>query len=160
MAVLKETADNSPNLKVYSCAAWAGLEALLCKILRIHFLSVHFSTIPKVCPCLHGLLWLHPHPCSSRRLEKGVKKQGQDTWTNYPLRKVPWPFHTLLLISYCPELSHMATSATREPGKYSIYPGGHVTCWTFLIYGKRERIDSGAQPISTWLYEALRTVLG
>ena len=61
-------------LKAYSCATWAGLDTPLSKVLRIHFISVHFSTISKMRACLLGPLWLHLYPCSRRRLEKGLKK--------------------------------------------------------------------------------------
>lgn len=41
------------------------------------------------------------------------KKAKTKTRTHHPSRKEPWPFHTFLLTSYWPELSHMATPSCK-----------------------------------------------
>lgn len=134
--------------EVYSCATWAVLDTPLSKVLRIHFISVHLSTISKMCACPLGPLWLHLYSCS-RRLEKGLKKPRQKQGLIILQGRSPDPFILFCLHPIGQNWVTWPHPAAREPGKCCIYPGGHMTQWTFIIYQRRERIDLEGQPIST-----------
>lgn len=129
---------------------------LLVRFSRIHFISVHLSTISKMCACPSWstvITSIFMFQKTRERSQKPRQKQGLIILQG----RSPDPF-ILFCPSYWPELSHIHYPATKGAWKCCILPGGHMTQWTHSLF-----IKEGKNWPWEWqslLYETLSPVLG